>query len=497
MDKVLYTGDQDPLLEAVGGELMTYFDCDRLIKSASSSVFSRKMVADHMPDKDHFGVHLIIIGASEPYGFNKNGDWWTRPGLTHTDGNYGMHTFVKNGHYFREHRNRDPKLKIGDIKAAAFNPAMERGEIIIWGDKRKAEKEYEEAKAGKQMSFSMSARVPFDECSICANEAKRSANYCTHLKNNMTRWMPKQSKFAYAINHKPNFFDASSVENRADRIAVHLQTMMGDEMKKAASASENEFLFSDTQADMEGVIIPDTLEQGCASGARQRWLTKLAAVETFIETAEAGSHDARYHYLKQAARFAFGPTELTDPQLDLLRKVEPSVMFGYLSKRAALIPFDVFYAYTTRQKIKVASEDTSCKYAHEKLLPRLFRDALESPVDYDLETMFIPASSIKVASAPTSSADESVMNLIVQKNTIKQAAVNQRMLYGSANETTFQDEVKSAAMNYTPEQISKATAVVRAYGLYKVAFVEALAELHGQDCIDDATLILINSQHNN
>ena len=75
------------------------------------------------------------------------------------------HTFVDCGCYYREHKNTDPrKYGIGEVKAAAYNPDMHRIELVVWGDKRKSEEEYEEIRKDKPLSFSMSARVKGDIC---------------------------------------------------------------------------------------------------------------------------------------------------------------------------------------------------------------------------------------------------------------------------------------------------------------------------------------------
>ena len=99
------------------------------------------------------------MGDGETYGQNRNGDYWPK------EANSKYHdTFVKKGHFFREHNNRDPKEAIGIVKASAHNSDMSRIELVIHGDKKKAEEEYELAKEGKALSFSMSARVPYDIC---------------------------------------------------------------------------------------------------------------------------------------------------------------------------------------------------------------------------------------------------------------------------------------------------------------------------------------------
>ena len=125
---------------------------DRFIKSAASDSFSKDKLRECAPDKDHFMLHLVAMGDQETFGPNKNGDGFPKQALEkYSD------TFVTKGCFFREHRNRDAKTQgIGSVKAATYNPVMHRTEIIVWGNREKAASEYEDAKAGKPLSFSMS-----------------------------------------------------------------------------------------------------------------------------------------------------------------------------------------------------------------------------------------------------------------------------------------------------------------------------------------------------
>lgn len=89
-------------------------------------------------------------------------------------------------------------------------------------------------------------RVAFDVCSICGNKAKRSVDYCDHIRMNKKKVYP-DGKQAYMINYNPTFFDISIVRRRADRIAYVLD--------KVASVQNN---LQDVNAsyfdDLESVI---------------------------------------------------------------------------------------------------------------------------------------------------------------------------------------------------------------------------------------------------
>lgn len=166
MIKLIYSDYNEELLKSAGS-LISLVENDSHIKQASSSGVTRDMLEANKPDKDHFMVHLIAIGDGEKFGANKNFDYFPKE----ANQKY-HHTFVENGHFFREHKNRDPKLAIGHVKASAYNPEMSRVELVIHGHKEKAEEEYELIKAGKSLSFSMSCFPAGTEVTLANGDIK-------------------------------------------------------------------------------------------------------------------------------------------------------------------------------------------------------------------------------------------------------------------------------------------------------------------------------------
>ena len=232
MIKTHFQEDHPGIADDLGG-CVTFLqpDSHNITKSASSAV-SSATVNKHKPDRDHVAVHLVAMGSDERYSYNRNSDGWPEASLRRYHP-----TFVTAGNLFREHANKDPDKRIGLVKHAAYNEDMARVELIVWMNKKAAKEECEQARAGKELSFSMSARMPSDCCSICKNRARHQDLYCTHLKNHLGQYLPQMRKYAYAINDKNlSFFDISKVKNRADRVASYLQYHFGDDMSKAASA---------------------------------------------------------------------------------------------------------------------------------------------------------------------------------------------------------------------------------------------------------------------
>lgn len=502
MEKLLYVGDQDALIQSAG-VLVNFFEDIRTVKSASSSTFSDTMMRDFMPDDKHCGIHLIGLGCGEDYSFNKNGDWWTRDGLQHEGDDYGISTFVKFGRLYKEHKNKDPKLARGIIKAAAYNKDMQRGELVVWVDKDKAPDTYERAKSGKTLSFSMSARVPDDECSICQHRAKRSSDYCKDLKDHMTQWRPGHKKFAYAINHQPKFFDISEVANPADRIAHWLEYFFpADELSKAASVNENRFVFSDLQAKLAGVTLPREIQLGCSTPRRQRYLEKLAEMEEYLRVTQTRPHDvskdAKYNYAKHAAAYAFDPTAITDSELETMRSVDPDVLFSYLVKRATVIPYLPFHAYVTSQTVKQAMEDPVFQLAQERLVPTMFKDALKHESDAGVEDLFLPAISEKVACYVPPDPVQKVMDAVSDKYSVGNPTLKIRIIrICSCSPQPGGCGVKFASESKIDNDVlTKAQTLTHAYAMYKVAFVEAMAGTHGQNYVDEPLLLLLAYHHN-
>ncbi len=327
--KIHYQDDHPELMKALGGQMTSVIETGGGVKSAASAAIPRAVVEAHLPDKDHFLIHAVAMGDQECFGPNRNGDGWPAEGLMRKAG-----TFVTHGHYFEEHRNRDPKAARGVVKYAAYDPDTHRVELLIWGNIKRASEDYEAARSGKPLSFSMSARVPFDTCNCCGHDAKSPKHYCTHLKSSMNKYLPEFRKYAFAINPDPTFFDISKVRNPADRIAHYIEYRFPDgEAVKAASA-DNLVVPGHAWAEYEGV------QDGGARAftPRQRaLLTKLARVEAEVEEAIASGRELSFW---KNASHCWGARTRTMPSLpdsatmpDVLEK---------LAARAVLLPADVF-----------------------------------------------------------------------------------------------------------------------------------------------------------
>jgi hypothetical protein len=196
--------------------------------------------------EDEEPVHLIALGASEGYGANRNGD-----GFKEAACKKYHDTFVKFARFYRNHKNKDPKISYGTIKASAYNPVMRRVELLAALNKTAsaaernggfiADRELQKLASGKDLSVSMACRVPFDLCSWCGHQARTREEYCKEAScggggcaKNLTKLIKtaQDVHLLHVDNPNPTWFDMSDVFRPADRIAY---AGKADWLQKAAS----------------------------------------------------------------------------------------------------------------------------------------------------------------------------------------------------------------------------------------------------------------------
>lgn len=145
MIKLTYSSDISDSV-GVGGELVKSAS---ELKKQASTIFNREY-DELRPPEGKTGIHLVAMGDMETYGFNRNAD-----GFKQADCRDRCDTFVKHGHVFQHHRNKDPEKAIGEIKCAAYNPDMHRVELYIWADNEKAHDHLERLEKTGEVPFSM------------------------------------------------------------------------------------------------------------------------------------------------------------------------------------------------------------------------------------------------------------------------------------------------------------------------------------------------------
>lgn len=359
MYKSFATDDHPEMLAAAGGRAFQYFDrSDKMTKSASDAV-SREDIQRFMPPHTHFGVHLTTMGTEEDFGANRNGDSASRAALDKYHG-----TFEKYGAVFREHANKCARTQgVGVVKLARVNHRARRGELIVWVDKDKAPDMHKAAKAGDELSWSMSMRLPHDRCSCCDKTSRRTSDYCAHLKSAMLKYVPEFRKYAYARNEDDvKFFDISEVKRRADRIATYLGYMFNDDAM-AKAAAEGRVITGAEWAAVRHPHIPVPFKPW-----EDLTLRKLVKAADFVRHADADT-------LRTLA--ACAPSTLSQVQIDVLAKADFRSVAGELAKRGMIIDFPTFACIITGDTIDELRKDADFRDVEGLQLPQLL-EGMES-----------------------------------------------------------------------------------------------------------------------
>lgn len=460
--KTFMPHDCEGLVSQFSGHLATLFERGN-IKCAASDLFSRAELQEHAPPPGYFMIHQIVMGSDEVYGENNNGDAWPTACLQ------AYHpTFVTHGRAYREHRNQRPDLAIGSIKAAKFSSKMGRVETLKWLEIKKAEKEYEMAKAGKELHSSMAGHVPYDICSICDNRAKFSSLYCDDLRNRMRQWDPRAKKYARAINPVATFFDDSVVENPAARMAKHIAYRFAGQDNLLKAASTTKPCFSGAQwAEFGGAGVDNSFLLPHTAAATLR---KLAALEG----------TPRDLYRNTVTAWAFDHEQAPKRPISKAAKLMPGTFFHKLAARGCLLPFDQFCAYVTGSTTNDMRQDPEYIKA-ASTLPSVFRalaDALESGQSCGCcsgsDMSLFRASDPGHAKYDPEDGDDEVDELM------NEAADH----WSTDDEPLQQRTVRVIIVRRMPDNAGPAekkassdmSPLVALYGLYKVAAVQAILE---------------------
>lgn len=231
-----------------------------------SAAVLTKEIADIRPEKGKTHIHLIAMGAGESIGPNKNADWFGKSALVRKHS-----TFVTRGLVYKHHKCSDPSLSSGAIKASAYNPDMDRVELVIAVDNDKWGGELQKLASGQDLTFSMSCDIDYDQCMVCGNKAANRSQYCACMKKAAGR-MTDDGRIICVDNPNPSFFDISYVVRPADRIAYSLQ--------KVASCSGPVV----TGADLYALSLPDAVRvTSYCTASKRATLDKLAKIEKQIE----------------------------------------------------------------------------------------------------------------------------------------------------------------------------------------------------------------------
>lgn len=181
---------------------------DELVKIASDVDFPEGFVYD----PDFLYMWVRIVSAGEYYGPNKNGDYFPEDELVAY-----WETFNE-AHPFKNHENKNVENAIGKIITVRWNPMMKCVELLKGIDRKRAPEIVRGYLKGYLTDVSMGCKVPYTECSICGNKARKRSEFCDHIKYNRLQYLGNGER-VFEINFKPKFHDSSTVLNGAERVA--------------------------------------------------------------------------------------------------------------------------------------------------------------------------------------------------------------------------------------------------------------------------------------
>lgn len=331
MIKLTYSSDISSTV-GVGGEVVK--SASELGKQAAT-IFNMEY-EQLKPPSGMTGIHLVALGDSEAYPMNRNGDLFSKEACVKYHD-----TFVKYGHVYEHHRNKDPKKSIGQIKAAAYNPDMHRIELYIWADNEKAHDHLERLEKTGEVPFSMACRVPRDRCSVCGalREKPGDPSECEHIKYSLGKVAEDGTQIG-TYNDEPTWFDISFVGRPADRIAWNLKvaSAMPDDLSLGSSVK---------QAEAEGYVLPDDLAIESDSAKRKlSVMKKLAEAYRRCEGWISGSSKPstrRERYEFELMKLA-GAT-IGDSSISRLRELDPQDAFAVLGDAGVVMDPRSFMKY--------------------------------------------------------------------------------------------------------------------------------------------------------
>lgn len=408
MNKIITSESNEELVRRMG-VLISLVDPHQMRKVATSDSMGREMLQGFKPDRDHFLMHVIGLGDLEAYSFNRNADGFSKKAnQTYHD------TFVKHAHFFREHNNSNPSLKIGDVKASIHNGPMSRVELAVWGHKKLASDVHDRLAEGKPVSVSMACKIAWDRDNCTGKKCRSPHEYEPHMKTRPGQYIPEFQKYAFVHNDHPDFFDISYVARPADRIAHFLDYILKADdaevqadFQKAASAGgpiPGAFL-----AEAMGIHSPDDVwGNDTLIPERRILLEKLAATEGDVEIAllHPDATSDFHNFVKHAAVFAFRPgEEISTVDMNLLRTLQPETFFREMNKRAALLPFRSFVAYATGKPLEEVTEDENVKRASLHL-PQIFRSMIGNILPVIDDGMFEPHGAEFMSRVDPANTDE-------------------------------------------------------------------------------------------
>lgn len=416
--------------------------------------------------QDQIPLHVIAMGATEAYGPNRNGDGFKEAALRKY-----YDTFVKYAQHYRHHKNKDPKVRYGQVKAAFYNEQMRRVELLTLLNATEkaaekyggfvADKELEMIEQGKDIPVSMACKIAYDVCSGCGNKAKSRADYCTAksckyggCRDNLTK-VASDGHLLHVDNPHPTFFDISTVIKPADRIAYG---NVADYLQKAAGC---ETLGGAALAEAYNIVAPLSVVLGSIDNPKVAKQVKLAyALAEIEDTIENSQTNNDYCNIARAV----------DPSQNPVVDLSPMGTVGttkFATGLTALAGENIALSLQDFLKLVVGNSDKLAEYAASvpDLLPGVYSRMISTgALEHEIKSN--PFNSYQGSPSATQRdwASKLASALSLQASRLRDRSVLSS-LRDTAEPTFKRSSVKTAAATGDAENLA------RSYALYKLAFL--------------------------
>jgi hypothetical protein len=440
------------------------YDYSVLVKRAGEEtahwIKNIKVASDQVP------VHVIAMGATEAYGPNRNGDGFKEAALKQYHD-----TFVKYAQHFRHHKNKDPKIRYGQVKASFYNEGMRRVELLSLLNATKeaaekyggyeADKELQLINRGEDIPVSMACKIAYDVCSGCGNKAKTRAEYCTEdnckyggCRDNLTK-VASDGHLLHVDNPHPTFFDISTVIRPADRIAYG---NVAEYLQKAASCVS---IGGAALAEAYGVTSPFSVvtasEKDPAMLERLKVAYELATLEDKIES----NHS---QYVNLARAFTLKGPEVDLSPLGNVGTEKFATGFNALADQHVLLPVKEFLRLTIGDSEKLAELSEIVP----SLLPGIYNRLIADSVMFESKLSSMPDyfPSQKLASA----TQRNWAQKLAEHYSITPDNIRRRMALSSIRDIGIPN-LKTSTIYKTAAHSKLAEELARVYAMYKLAYL--------------------------
>ena len=275
-------------------------ESNQLIKLAGEDILPEPY------DPEFLYIRVRAVSAGEYWGPNKNADYFSEEELKSS-----YNTFLE-AHVFKNHENKHAEKAIGGVLEAKWDDKMKYVELLIKIDRTLAPEIVRGFEKGYTTDVSMGCRVQKTICSICSNEAKTRAEFCSHIKTMRNQILP-DGRRVFEYNIGPKFHDISVVLNGADRTAKITEKVANSKVGlEKVAGTEILTPFTEGQ-ELSAVYKPLKLEEALGKKASISKLAELkkeiidklytlAILNRFSKTLTPDVQDVVEEVMKEAAK---------------------------------------------------------------------------------------------------------------------------------------------------------------------------------------------------